>query len=468
MLSIEEKKRAIVQHFIAQKILPPIDVVQKFGDSSSVDKLYSEISANPGISPVRVISTYAKPPKKIVPQDFVDYYNARYRQLSKILGQRQELQNLTSIGRLGKKEDRDRISVIGMILKKDETKNGNYILTIEDPTGTIKAIASKSKPAFGAVSELVEDEVVGIVGTTGNNAIFIESVVLPDVPLAQELKKTADEVYAVALSCIHVGSTQFLRSEFRKFTSWLRGEVGSSEQRRVASLVKYVFIVGDIVEGVGIHPTQQKQLLIEDITEQYAEAARLLAEIPQDKFLVMCPGNHDAMRLGEPQYAFYKDIAKPLYDLPNATLLSNPSMVNVHGSADFPGFNVLLYHGFSFIYYADNVECLKVGTSVSDRVAGVMKFLLEARHLAPTHGSSQIIPDNEIDPMIIDPIPDIFIGGHIHKAAVTTHRGVILVAASCFQSKTDYQEKFGVEPDPGRVPLINLQTREVKMLRFDQ
>jgi len=65
-------------------------------------------------------------------------------------------------------------------------------------------------------------------------------------------------------------------------------------------------------------------------------------------------------------------------------------------------------------------------------------------------------------------VPDIFVSGHMHKASVGAYRGVMLISASCWQDKTDFQEKVGVEPEPCRVPLINLQTREVRMLRFEK
>ncbi len=48
--------------------------------------------------------------------------------------------------------------------------------------------------------------------------------------------------------------------------------------------------------------------------------------------MIICPGNHDAMRIAEPQPELYRDFAAPLYELPNAIMVSNPSIVNIGSS----------------------------------------------------------------------------------------------------------------------------------------
>ncbi len=42
-----------------------------------------------------------------------------------------------------------------------------------------------------------------------------------------------------------------------------------------------------------------------------------------------------------------------------------------------------------------------------------------------------------------------------------------MISGSCWQAKTDFQEKLGHEPEPGRVPIVNLKTRAVKILDFE-
>ena len=146
-------------------------------------------------------------------------------------------------------------------------------------------------------------------------------------------------------------------------------------------------------------------------------------------------------------------------------MVSNPAAVNIGSTKDFPGFDFLLYHGFSFDYFIANVESIR-NQGGYDRADLMMKFLLQKRHLAPTHKSTLYIPDVNQDPLVISNVPDFFLTGHIHKSSVSNYRNVTMICGSCWQSKTSFQEKVGHHPEPCRVPIINLQTREVKILKF--
>jgi DNA polymerase II small subunit len=495
---LDIKKREIVKYLLGQRVLVKPELLQALSQPERVEQLHQLVlnntpasvllsaalsqqeiptdsgqvqvlaPANSFVSRVKVLFHYQDKPKKRTPQDFVNYFNARYRALAALLQSRQELQNLTSIARLATKKDRETVSLIGMVLDKQTTKNENIVLTLEDPSGKIRVMIGKNKQEiYDLARDIVHDEVIGITGSTGTNIVFGNSIVIPDIPLTGEIKKAPDETYAAVLSCVHVGSKLFVRDEFERFVRWLRGETGNEQQRELARKVGYVFIAGDLVDGVGIYPAQEKELEIKDIYEQYNEAARLLAQIPQHIALIIAPGNHDAGRISEPQQPMSPLYAKALYQLPNAILLSNPCIVNIHASEHFPGFDVLMYHGYSFDDYGEIVPSIKnSGKNISDRTSLIMKFLLQRRHLAPSHTSTLYIPDPEKDPLVLEKVPDIFIGGHIHKSSSASYRGVTIVSGSCFQAKTPFQEKMGHEPDPGRVPLINLQTRAVRIMRF--
>ncbi|MBW2970237.1 metallophosphoesterase [Candidatus Woesearchaeota archaeon] len=460
------KHNVLVSREIISKLSLP-GVAEKWHDSLSKGVLPSDLFENPEISPVRVVSEYDDKPRKRSVQDFVDYFNARYRALEKFLQSRQELQNLTSISRLRSKKDRESISIIGIVSDKRITKNEHVLLTLEDASGSIPVLFSKNRPELHSLaSDVVMDEVLGVSGTLGDNIVFANSFVFPDIPIA-EAKRSPDEVYAAVLSCIHVGSSLFEREKFENFLSWVNGEYGAPEEKVIASKLKYVFIPGDLVDGVGIYPNQEKELEISDIREQYNECARLFSRIPGSINVILCAGNHDAGRISEPQPLLSKDYAKAIWELPNVTVVCNPSLVNIHSSADFPGFDVLMYHGFSFDDYGEIVPSIKnSGKHISDRAPLIMRFLLQRRHLAPQHTSTLYIPESRSDPLVIDKIPDLFFSGHIHKAGFLHYRGTTLVCGSCFQSRTNYQEKFGHDPEPGVVPVVNLNTRQVLMLRF--
>jgi len=295
--------------------------------------------------------------------------------------------------------------------------------------------------------------------------VFVNNMLLPDIPLSKEMKRAPDETYALFLSDLHVGSNKFLPDKLDKFISWIRGESGSESQKDTASKVKYIFIIGDLVDGVGIYPYQDTELDIKDIYEQYNECAKFLKRIPERIKMIICPGNHDAMRISEPQPQLYKDFAEAIWKLPNAIMVSNPALINIHSSDDFPGFDVLMYHGYSFDYFVANVDTIREQGGY-DHADLIMKFLLQRRHLAPTHSATLYIPDNKKDSLVIEKVPDFFVTGHIHKAAAANYRNVTMICGSCWQSKTTFQEKVGHNPEPARVPLVNLQTRQVKMLRF--
>jgi len=257
----------------------------------------------------------------------------------------------------------------------------------------------------------------------------------------------------------------FLKEEFNKFLAWIRGEVGSEEQRTSAQKVKYIFIAGDLVDGIGIYPSQEEELEIKDITLQYKEFVRLISQIPSDKQIIVCPGNHDLVHLAEPQPAFYKQYASDLFNLPNLKLVTNPAIVNIGKTPEFSGFDVLMYHGYSFDYYIANVESIR-NSGGYHRADLIMKFLLKRRHLAPSFASTPYFPAHPEDPLLIKKIPDFFLSGHIHYSKVSLYKGVTLISGSCWQGKTSFQEKLGHEPEPARVPLVNLKTREVKVLKF--
>jgi DNA polymerase II small subunit len=417
-------------------------------------------------SRVKVVSSYNEPTKKLDTQDFVAYFNVRFKEIEKLLRNRNELQNVSSISRLLSKTERENVSLIGIMKEKTITHSGKMILVVEDLTGEIKIMVDNSKEElFSSAKNLVLDEVIGITGSIGSKIVFCTGIIWPDVPLVKEAKKAPDESYALFLSDLHVGSKKFLKDEFEKFIRWINKEHGHDKHTHIIDNIGYIFIIGDLVDGIGIYPGQEHELEITDIYEQYKECARLLAQLPKHIPIIICPGNHDAVRMSEPQPPFYRDFAKPLFELPNVLVVSNPSFVNIHASERFSGFDVLLYHGYCFDYYIQNVDNIR-NSGGYDRADLVMKFLLQRRHISPTHTATLYIPDGKRDPLVIDRVPDFFATGHIHKTAVASYRNVSLICGSCWQAKTAFQERVGHHPEPARVPVVNLQTRETKVLRF--
>lgn len=223
------------------------------------------------------------------------------------------------------------------------TKNNHRIIELEDDTGEISVVVhNENHRLFERSEKLVRDEVVGVQGTKKGRFVVASEIFHPGVPRIQE--KEMD--FSVAfISDVHIGSQTFLEDAFMKFVKWINGDFGSEEQRSLAADVRYLVVAGDIVDGIGIYPGQEKELLIKDIHEQYEEAARLFGDIRSDIKIIMIPGNHDASRIAEPQPAIPEEYAKSLYSIRNIEFLSNPSLVSLDGV------RTLIYHGRSLMIW---------------------------------------------------------------------------------------------------------------------
>ncbi len=415
---------------------------------------------------VEIIKSFEKTPSKRTIQDFVKHFTVRFKHLEGMLKNRSELQGLSSIARIRSKKERETVSLIGMVLDVQETKNKHIILTLEDLSGTIKVlIHNDNKDLLAIAKDIVLDETIGIVGSSGGEIVFANTIIFPDIPLNKELRKSPYDHYVVFFGDIHFGSKEFLKKEFQRLLLWLNGKLGSLKQREMAKKVKYVVIPGDIIEGAGIYPGQENDLSVISVYKQYELSALYLKKIPSHIKIIICAGNHDVGRIAEPQLPLPKEYAKDLWEMENVIMVSNPSVVALDKTEDFPGINVLLYHGYSLVYYADAIPSIreKGGQKASDEI---MKFLLQKRHLAPSHGSSLYIPDPVEDALLIDPIPDIFVSGHIHRAQTTQYRNITCIQSSSWTAITEDQEKRGLEPQPGRAFCVSLKTREVKLLNF--
>ena len=302
---------------------------------------------------------------------------------------------------------------------------------------------------------------VGFKGSGNREILFVNDIVFPESSLVVR-KNSPVEEYALFIGDLHFGSKLFFERSFLKFIDYLNGKVPNTPE---VKNIKYLFIVGDLVTGVGNYPGQEKDLQIKDLEDQFIALAGLLGKIRNDIKIIISPGNHDCVRLMEPQPLLDEKYAWPLYDMENVILTTNPSHVNIGEKKNFSGFDVLTYHGFSFPFYADNVPNL-MALKAMNAPDAIMKYLLKQRHLAPTHGSNQYFPSEE-DPLIIKKIPDILVSGHTHKSAVSYYNNILVISISCWQSMTAYQEKFGNKPDHCKVPMLNLKTRQIKILDFE-
>ncbi|MEM4755794.1 MAG: metallophosphoesterase [Candidatus Woesearchaeota archaeon] len=437
-----------------------------FSQTEPQDSQHSFSEHSSRLPPLTILFNYTQPPSKKEVSDFVAYFNDRYVKIKSMLLYRQELVGLTSLRNILKKKDNEAVSCIVMVKEITTTKNGNLLLEVEDPTGVGKVVISKAKPdLFSQAQYLVHDEVVGIVGYAGQNVIFCSNLVFPDTPHLHEYPRSPQESYALFLGDLHVGAKHFLHEPFHKLMQWIAGNYGNAQQRHLAKKLEYIFFMGDNVEGVGIYPSQFEDLAVADIYQQYERFEEIVLSIPSSKRILIIPGNHDASRLSEPQPPLDQQFFKRLSHLPHVTFLSSPSVVKIGETPSFAGFTVLLYHGYSFPYYADTISEIR-NTGGLERVDKIMSLLLQKRHLAPAHTSTLYIP-GPTDHLVINQVPDIFASGHVHRTTIATYRSTILINASCWVDETDYQRKVGLKPQPARAVLVGLHDRQAKILNFE-
>lgn len=377
-------------------------------------------------------------------EEFVAYFNDRISRIRDILTNRRELDNAISIAGLEEYGEKENVSVIGMVRDKYKTGSGRWIVYLDDSTGETKVLVDEDDGEW-----LLEDEVIGITGVTGDDIIFANDIVRPDLPITRDVSTTEEEVYAVFLSDIHYGSIDTLEEYMDTLADWF---TTSDEAKKVG----YLFVVGDMVEGVGNYPGQRDELRVEDIYKQYELFEEFVGEIPDRIQIVVIPGNHDFVRLAEPQPPIPKEVAPSLYEQENVHMLSNPTTVLIHGHAGDP-IRVLLYHGYSMDGHIDQIKELR--EKAYDEPHHAMVDYLKRRHLAPMYGSNLLAPEDR-DFMVIDEVPDIFAIGHTHAFDVANYKGVNLVSAGTMQGQTDFQKRMGHEPDPGEIAMVNLQTRD--------
>ena len=479
-IAIVSKQKLITKNLVNQNfekikpILFDLDsnkkrLVEKFFINVSISvEVKSETTIDSPLrvrSPVKIISSPVLASQKLTVKDFVKHFRNRYVFLKGLLQQRTELENLTSIDKIN--NNHKNFSIIGIVTNKSVTKNKNIILEVEDLTDRAKLLINQNREeVYNKSKEIMLDDVIGFKCSGTKDFLFVNDLFYPD-SFIREKHRSEQEEYAIFVSDFHVGSGNFLKNNFEKFISWLNGEGCDNEQKELINKIKYMFVVGDTIDGVGIYPGQEKDLAIKDIKEQYVQLAEYYKKIPEHITIIQCAGQHDAVRVAEPQPPVGEDFAEPLFQFKNLYLVSNPSLVEICGNKDKVGIKVLMYHGASMHPVENEIEELRVQRA-SFNPTKIVKHLLLRRHLAPSHGSMVYIPDKDNDSMLIKEVPDIMATGDLHRTDIDKYHDIMLISCSCWQSMTAFEEKVGNKPDPCKVPILNLKTFSIKILDFSE
>ncbi len=380
--------------------------------------------------------------------DLVNYFQDRYTRLSRMFRHRLDITNITKIKDLNRTESQ--ISVIGMLTEKIFYPGKSARIIIEDPTKDkqLNVVIPKNNPSLQEeVLQIMNDSVICVTGFLKQETLIATEVLLPEIPLSRTRNRATIPVHVAYLSDIHVGSHNFLSKPLDRFLDFLNGKYGSKKLQALGKQTKYVMFGGDVVDGIGIYPGQIDDLKIHSIRDQYLEFSRFVERIPEDVQIVIIPGNHDMVRSAEPQPSIDSQYAPELSNFENVQMLSNPSQISLHGVQS------LLYHCTSLPDITNNVPGLSINRPVE-----VMKQMLRARHLAPMWGSKTPIVAETKDYLVIERIPDVFHGGHIHINGEGQYRGVQIVNSGTMQSQTSFQKSLNIDPTPGQVSLLNLKS----------
>ena len=386
------------------------------------------------------------PSLKITSGEGIKGYNSlfasRFNKLKRIISDRPESRMLKSIASVKTAKSEDDLYLCGLVTARITERNVTK-LVIEDPSGSFEGIIFDNELQKSADLLLNDQFIMARVGIGKNSGFIIKDLISPDIP-DQASNRSESEVFAAFLSDLHIGSKYFMEEEFSEFVAWL------SSPDPVARKIRFVLIGGDVVDGVGIYPNQDKELVCQTIEEQLKKMESLISQIPSYIKVFIMPGNHDPGRRALPQPAIPKKYNSNLWDKENVVMVGNPAVVSLNGV------KVLMFHGQSI----DDIVKTTPGLSY-DSPTNVMKHLLRARHLSPIYGSQTPIAPEMEDLMVIEEIPDIFHVGHVHRAQLDMYKGILLVNSGSWQNQTPFQASVGMIPNPGIALMVNLKTFQV-------
>lgn len=379
--------------------------------------------------------------------DLVAYFSSRYEKLAEILSEKVNSRPIKSLGdKSVRRSDEDDITIIGMVNEIRETQKGNRLIELEDPTGLMKVVYSDKKQIEEIDERLVTDIVVAAEGQLSDDGgiIFGNELYFPDIP-PQRRKRTADRpVKAALISDIHFGAKEFAHDKWNDFVEWIRNEPD----------IEYLLVAGDLVEGIGIYGGQKEELVVPSLTDQYELCAYAFRQLPSDMDIIVIPGNHDGVRLAEPQPELDEEL-QALFD-DNVHFGGNPARVTIEEVV------FLLYHGVSLNPLIDALSDADI-----QRPTTAMWPMLLYRHIAPIYGTSslRLAPEHE-DYLAIDVVPDVFHTGHIHTFGLDTYKSVLMANTGAWQHQSQYQRDLDIDPDVGYCVVVNLEELDYEVQKF--
>src|SRR6476619_2193238 len=247
---------------------------------------------------------------------FLKLFRSRYEKSLKILAMRSDSKRIKKIEKIKQEYNKKRslntskrkndvktnnsndvetILLAGLLMSRGQQKNMVEV-TIDDMSGVLSAVAT-TEDLRNQISMLVSDQMVMLEIESqkrGRQNFLIRSITSPEIPEHMP-NKSRSESYVLLTSDLHIGSKYFMETEFLRFIEWL------SSDDDVGSKIKFLCIAGDVIDGVGIYPNQDKELKEIDASKQLMYAMKLLNQIPKHIEIFIIPGNHDLGRRALPQ-----------------------------------------------------------------------------------------------------------------------------------------------------------------------
>lgn len=384
--------------------------------------------------------------------DYQKLFEDRFEKIFDLLSQRTgRLLRVSEIN--PRRHGGEGITVAGLVHSTFVSDNDNYFIDLEDPdTNEVLRVGWTDDEIKEVFEKIVPDEVIAVRGNLSEpepaKEIGLSDVIIwgdderrkgrmpimfPDVPSKRNRNRPNSNIEAAMIGDIHLGANEFYSNRWNKFVDWVR----------TTPSVRYIFIVGDLVEGIGVYPDQKEELNIVDIYDQYAMMGRMLDEIPDDVKIFATVGNHDTVRLAEPQPTLDEQFRKYFPD--NVEFVGNPININL-GGVEF-----LMYHGMSINAISESIPGLDPKNPIP-----IMKQMLVKRHVAPEYGKNVRLAPEEKDYLVIEDVPDILHCGHVHKYGEGEYNNVKMVNTATWQGQTSFQKSKGISPEVGYWSVVNL------------
>ncbi|MFH1664439.1 MAG: metallophosphoesterase [archaeon] len=449
--AIEENVFVVTRKMVEEKIVQRSTKLPSEKKEETAKKSFSakaeEIESNYKILEELNVTNQSCSEGKI--KDFIEFFRDKFNSIELMLKERGLINK--PLKRLKTVSKNNEVDLIVMVAEKWKTKKGHIAFKLEDLEAQCIGIILKDDARLMKLSErILLDNVIGLKAVKGNDEmVIIKDVIFPEIPL-KSFKTGKRDLFMACISDMHVGSKLFLEDSFEKFVSWLKGNTENPKEKEIINKIKYLCVLGDNVDGIGVYPDQFNELSIKDIKKQYKKFTELMLEIPSYIEVFIIPGQHDAVRFSDPQPAIPKEFVEELYGKKNFHFLSSP------GWAEIEGLKTLFYHGPSLHDLYSSVSFLSYSNP-----AKAIEELIKKRDLMPVYGLKRPYVPEKNNYMVLKEIPDIYLGGDLHHTSIGLYRGTRIISCGTFQEKTAFQVQQGHVPTPGVVVLLELKTGNV-------